>query len=98
MGEEVGKEKEYLYSEEEECNKGSDVCQEEWDMPVPGLGEEDLSHLSLTTSKIAESSWGGEKSRILGEEVEEEEQYSEGEEGGQARRCLKRSGICQFLG
>ncbi len=40
LGEEVGKEKEYLYSEEEECNKGSDVCQEEWDMPVPGLLEE----------------------------------------------------------
>jgi hypothetical protein len=81
LGEEVGQEKEYLYSEEDECIKGSDVCQEEWDMPVPGLAQEGLAHLSLATSEMAEGLWGGEKSRILGEEVgEEEEQYSEGEE------------------
>jgi hypothetical protein len=50
-------------------------------MPVSGLGEEDLAHLSLATNEMAKDLWGGEKSRLLGGEVgEEEEQYSEGEE------------------
>jgi hypothetical protein len=66
---------------EEWSERGSDVCREECDMPVSGLGEEDLAHLSLATNEMAKGLWGGEKSRILGGEVgEEEEQYSEGEE------------------
>ena len=61
VGEEVGEEEEQ-YSEGEECSTGSEVSQEEWDMPVPGVEEEDLAHLSLATSEMEEGLWRGTKS------------------------------------
>ena len=35
------------------------MSQEEWDMPVPGVEEEDLTHLSLATSEMEEGLWRG---------------------------------------